>query len=194
MVPMAEIPKTLKKLREARFFLAKMTKDSRSTKLAGEDFDFYLSAFLSAGRSVTLVLQVEQQDLYDAQYGPWENRLTPQDQALMKFMNGQRVAEVHLLGADVETTVEMVPITQIEMEPGTDPRYSISWWGRTRRERNGSTIKSSCSVVGRCWLQSTDDSYDKRHLKQASRLAENRRLRIDPDNATVCIQCAFPLK
>jgi len=129
VVPMAEIPKTLKKLREARFFLAKMTKDSRSTKLAGEDFDFYLSAFLSAGRSVTLVLQVEQQDLYDAQYGPWENRLTPQDQALMKFMNGQRVAEVHLLGADVETTVEMVPITQIEMEPGTDPRYSISWWG-----------------------------------------------------------------
>ena len=66
VVPMAEIPKTLKKLREARFFLAKMTKDSRSTKLAGEDFDFYLSAFLSAGRSVTLVLQVEQQDLYDA--------------------------------------------------------------------------------------------------------------------------------
>jgi hypothetical protein len=47
----------------------------------------------------------------------------------MKLMNGQRVAEVHLLGADVEAAVEMVPITQIEMEPGADPRYSISWWG-----------------------------------------------------------------
>jgi hypothetical protein len=130
---MADIPKTLKKLCEARFFLARMTEAARSTNLEREDFDFYLSAFLSAGRSVTLVLQVEQKDLYDAQYGPWQSSLTPEEQSLLKFMNGQRLAEVHLLGAAVEAVIEMVPMTQIEIQPGTDPRYSysISWWGET---------------------------------------------------------------
>jgi hypothetical protein len=63
---MTAIPKSLKKLRETRFFLARMTKAARSTRLDREDFDFYLGAFLGAGRSVTLVLQVEQKDFYDA--------------------------------------------------------------------------------------------------------------------------------
>jgi hypothetical protein len=126
---MAEIPKTLKKLREARFFLARGTQAAQSTNLEREDFDFYLSAFLSAGRSVTLVLRKEDKALYDAKYDPWESRLTPEDQALMKFMNGQRVAEVHLLGADVEAAIEMVPITEIEIQPGIDPRYRVSWCG-----------------------------------------------------------------
>src|SRR5438876_2666376 len=129
-VPMVEIQKTLKKLHEARFFLAWMKKAARLTDFEREDFEFYLSAFLSAGRSVTLVLQVEQKDLYDARYGPWETNLPPEDQALMKFMNRQRREEVHLLGADVEAAIEMVPITQIETQPGTDPRYGIfQWWG-----------------------------------------------------------------
>ena len=75
---MAAIPKTLKKLCETRFFLARMQEAPRSTRLEWEDFEFYLSAFLSAGRSVTWVLQVEQKALYDAQYGPWENRLPPE--------------------------------------------------------------------------------------------------------------------
>jgi hypothetical protein len=133
MVSMADIPKTLKKLREARFFLGWMKNAAKLMDFEREDFDFYLSAFLSAGRSVTLVLQVEQKDLYDAQYGPWESNLPGEDQALMKFMNRQRRKEVHLLGADIEAAIEMVPITQIETQPGTDPRYSysISWWGET---------------------------------------------------------------
>ena len=47
----------------------------------------------------------------------------------MKFMNEQRRTELHQLGADVEAAIKMVPITQIEMEPGSDPRCRISWWG-----------------------------------------------------------------
>jgi hypothetical protein len=155
---MTAIPKSLKKLRETRFFLARMTEAARSTRLNREDFDFYLSAFLGAGRSVTLVLQVEQKDLYDAKYGPWENNLPPEDQALMRFMNGQRVAEVHLLGADVQTAIEMVPVSQIEMEPGHDARYSISWWGPPgvpppqigRNVRYFKSASSGQEVVAQC--------------------------------------------
>jgi hypothetical protein len=126
-----DIPKTLKKLREAKFFLGWMEKAARSTNLEREDFEFYFSAFLSAGRSVTFVLQKEQKNLYEARYGPWESGLTPKDQSLMKFMNEQRVAELHLLGANVEAAIEMVPMTVFEMERGIDLRYTMSWYGST---------------------------------------------------------------
>jgi hypothetical protein len=53
---MAEIPQTLKKLREARFFLALMKNTAKLTNFEREDFEFYLNAFLSAGRSVTFCL------------------------------------------------------------------------------------------------------------------------------------------
>jgi hypothetical protein len=46
-------------------------------------------------------------------YPSWETRLAEADRKLWKFMNDQRVAEVHQDGADVDTTVEWRPLRQI---------------------------------------------------------------------------------
>jgi hypothetical protein len=54
------IPETDRKLREAAFFLRLLTIEEGSpVRNDPEAFGFYLSAFLSAGRSVTWVLQSE---------------------------------------------------------------------------------------------------------------------------------------
>ena len=52
------IEATLKKLREAKFFLSLLNRESQKTVRNGpESFEFYLNAFLSAARSVTFALR-----------------------------------------------------------------------------------------------------------------------------------------
>ncbi len=48
---MAQIPKIQKKLREAKFFYRHVCDKERALNLESEELEFYLSAFLSAGRS-----------------------------------------------------------------------------------------------------------------------------------------------
>ena len=88
---MAQIPATRKKLREARFFLEKLRDEVKSIPRDPELFEFYLSAFLSAGRSVTFVLQAEEKDKYDTWYRSWVQALPPEDRQVLALMNEQRV-------------------------------------------------------------------------------------------------------
>ena len=57
-----DVPMTRRKLAEAKFFLAHLEEQTRKMQQNWEAFGFYLSAFLSAGRSVTLVLQSEDKE------------------------------------------------------------------------------------------------------------------------------------
>jgi hypothetical protein len=124
---MADIPKTLKKLREARFFLGWMAKAANSTDVEREDFEFYLSAFLSAGRSVTFALQHElKQEGYRGRFEAWQKTLSEEDRQLLDFFVGQRNVALKRGDADVEAQIEMVPMTLIEMARATDQRYNMS--------------------------------------------------------------------
>jgi len=116
MTIVADILKTEKKLCEAKFFLAWLQDATRGTNLEKEDFEFYLSALLNAGRSVTLFLQVEQKDSYDAFFEKWKAALKEDDRRLLTFMNEQRRAEVHTGGADVYVDIEMVPLIEVQRE------------------------------------------------------------------------------
>jgi len=49
----------------------------------------------------------------------------------INFLRDQRNLALKTGRTDVVAEIEMVPITQIEMGLGTDPRYSISWVGET---------------------------------------------------------------
>jgi hypothetical protein len=75
-----------KKLREADFFLKKMIKHDRMASRAKEPFDFYLSAFLNAGRSVDWRLQHEQETIYPSWRIRWDATLTEEQQRLIKYM------------------------------------------------------------------------------------------------------------
>ena len=124
---MASIAKTQKKLREARFFLSSMSAAARSTRLDEENFEFFLSAFLSAARSVLDVIRVEGKRHYKAWYGGWKANLSGEERDLLQFINGQRIATVHQEGVEVQTEIEFVPITRVEFR-GRHPAYGIGWF------------------------------------------------------------------
>jgi hypothetical protein len=102
-----------RKLAEARFFLGHMEMETRKPQEDWNPFTHYLSAFLSAARSVRFAAEKQDKARYDQVFGPWINGLSAEDKALLKFMNKQRVAEVHEAGAAVHQESGLIPITQI---------------------------------------------------------------------------------
>lgn len=110
------ISATKKKLSEARFFFGHLSTEGRPLAY-GDHFDFYLSAFLSAGRSVTFALQGEEKEAYDAWFSDWvQNFLSKDEQVLLDFMNDQRVSEIHLTGAETKISHTEIPMEQLMQE------------------------------------------------------------------------------
>ena len=99
-----------KKLREAAFFLGKLAERSRLAFGDREEFDFYLSAFLSAARSLDYRLRHEQKSTYKAFRATWDLALSSDDQALVKFMVDDRNLEVHESGSSRVQSDEHVVI------------------------------------------------------------------------------------
>lgn len=125
---MADIPATDKKLREALFFLERLREHSERIPGDPEHFEFFLSAYLSAGRSVTFALQVERKDEYDAWFPGWKGTLTQEERDLLDFMLAQRNAELHQGGANVQVTVEFIPMTALRGDR-RHPAYGFQWFG-----------------------------------------------------------------
>jgi hypothetical protein len=98
-----------KKLREAEFFLTKMREQEDRPFGDKEPFDFYLSAFLSAARSVDYRLRYEQK----ATYKPWReqwNGAHREEDALIKFFVGDRRIEVHESGSGRNVKRASIPV------------------------------------------------------------------------------------
>src|SRR6516225_4445180 len=94
-----------KKLREARFFLDKMIDHERMAFRDKEPFDFYLSGFLNAGRTVDYRLRYEQAAVYPNWRIGWDASHQA-EQALIKFMVDDRNDEVHEGGSSRTVTTE----------------------------------------------------------------------------------------
>ena len=108
---------TRKKLREAGFFLRLLKEqESRIFRPEPEARDFYLSAFLSAARSVGDVVKVEEGERYRAWFEKRRKTLTAEEQEILTFTNRQRVESVHVRGPKVETHVTDVPVTELQRE------------------------------------------------------------------------------
>ena len=100
-----------KKLREARFFFGKMTERSHMAFGDHDESDYYLSAFLSAGRSVDYRLRSEQGPTYKTFWTSWENALPPDEQSLIKFMVDDRNTEVHHSGSSCVELESHIPVS-----------------------------------------------------------------------------------
>jgi hypothetical protein len=87
-----------KKLREVRFFYERMIDQESRAFGDKEPFDFFLSAFLSASKTVDYRLRHE----HDAAYQPWREKwnstLTAQEARLIEFMVDHRNLDVHESG------------------------------------------------------------------------------------------------
>lgn len=87
-----------KKLRECDFFLTEMRKLETQAFGDHEPFDFYLSAFLNAARTVDYRLSHEHSD-YRAWRKVWDEQISPEQNALLKFLIDDRNIEVHESGS-----------------------------------------------------------------------------------------------
>ena len=98
------------KIAEAHFFLYQMNEQERRLIGDRQPFDYYLSAFLNAGRTVDYRLRHEQPATYPAWRTAWDAGLTPQEKALIKFMVDDRNDEVHESGSSRSVAEESVPL------------------------------------------------------------------------------------
>ena len=88
-----------KKLREAEFFLEKMRERERMAFGDPEVFDFLLSAFLNAVRTVDYRLCHEQKRTYPDWRAKTWNVANPMEDSRLQFLSSDRRVEVHESGS-----------------------------------------------------------------------------------------------
>jgi hypothetical protein len=94
-----DVSRAEKKLREARFFLAKLCGTAPHVDDGREEFDYLLSAFHNAAATVKNRMSHDHGSRFKTFYSQWEAGLTPQDAVLIKFMADDRNLETHEKGS-----------------------------------------------------------------------------------------------
>jgi len=108
---------TRTKLREANFFLGHLASvNNQILRREPEASAFFLSAFLSAARSVGDYIEREGGDAYRAWWEMRKKTVTDAQRALLGFTNEQRVKSVHISGPEIDRTEEWVPAAQAQRE------------------------------------------------------------------------------
>lgn len=103
-----------KKLREAAFFLAEMSKREGSPRLdREEEFGYCLSAFLSAARSVSFVLRKENPLAFEAIRDEWLRSMDDTTRMMTDFMRDQRNAALKEGTVAADQEVEQVPTLRV---------------------------------------------------------------------------------
>jgi hypothetical protein len=124
------IEATQQKLREAIFFFDKLCKANQEVvRNDPEIFSYYLSAFLSAARSVTFALQFEEKEKYDAWFPVWHDRLAQEDKDLLKLFVAQRNQVLKQGTAEIDVVTELIPLTEVRQDRYEHPAYGFHWAG-----------------------------------------------------------------
>jgi hypothetical protein len=94
-----DLSRVHKKLGEADFFFEKMCEEEPRFIGDKEPFQYYLSAFLNAARTVDYRLHHEYGAIYKPWRKAWNGRLAAGEDRLIEFMVIDRIAEVHATGS-----------------------------------------------------------------------------------------------
>ena len=113
-----------KKLREVRYFLRQLHGVAEREVGDPEEFEFLLSAFLSASVSITDPLDSRN---YRMWFEGWRQGRTTQEQDLLEFVRIQRNLEVHREGAETELSARYVPLTELRTNRQGHPAYGFHW-------------------------------------------------------------------
>ena len=115
-----------KKPREAGFFLDAMWHEEQRIVGYKEPFDFYLSAFLSAGRTVDYRLRHEQGTLYRPWRKAWDKKLPTKARGLIEDLIIDRNIEVHENGSSRNVGHEDIPLGYGEYRFSDGSKIEIS--------------------------------------------------------------------
>ena len=113
-----------KKHREVRYFLQQLHGVAQREVGDLEEFEFLLSAFLSASVSITDPLDSRK---YRTWFEGWRQSRTTREQELLEFVRIQRNLEVHREGAETELSVRYVPLTELHTNRQGHPAYGFHW-------------------------------------------------------------------
>jgi hypothetical protein len=121
-----DLTRVHKKIEEAQFFLGKMTEQERQISGDKQPFDYFLSAFLYAARTVDYRLRHEQGAVYRPWRTDWDAGSTAEQRRLMKFIADDRAEEVHESGSRREVGQEGVKfgIGEHQLPDGSTLRVS----------------------------------------------------------------------
>lgn len=124
------IEATQRKLREAQFFLRHLaTEGNGPVRNDREAFGYYLSALLSAARSVTWAFQFEEKEKYDAWFLVWLAGRAPAERELLTFLKNQRNNEHKRGAADVLVAWDYIPFSRVPAADRSHPAYGFHWFG-----------------------------------------------------------------
>jgi hypothetical protein len=148
-----------KKLRETKFFYGRLHDTHRKLGhgIDPEEFEYFLSAFLSAGRSVLAIHAAAdgqwkiikgKQRFYDNWnfIEKWRESLVKSgrqaDADLISAMKGERDQSVHKQGPSLTTAIDWIPVTEIVATDRSHPAYGFHWFGPpgTEPPRLGRTV------------------------------------------------------
>jgi len=122
------IDSTRNKLKEAAFFYnALAAHERRIMQPEPEVFGYYLSAFLSAARSVADYLLAEEGERYRAWFATRKALLTEDEQELLRFTNEERTNSVHVAGPRVDHSQEFVSGHELALEMGAAGGHFEVW-------------------------------------------------------------------
>ena len=108
---------TRHKLREAAFYYSALSAEGRRImRNEPEVLGYYLSAFLSATRSVADYLETEEGDRYRAWFATRKLSLTDDEQKLLRFTNLERTKTVHIAGPSLEHSETWVSAHELAVE------------------------------------------------------------------------------
>jgi hypothetical protein len=105
------------KLGEAEFFLAKMCRQEPRFIGDKRPFDYYLSAFLNAARTVDYRLRHERGAIYKLWRAAWNAQLATGENRLLKFMADDRAYDAQTI---VEDSLAQGRIPVIDINPRAD--------------------------------------------------------------------------
>jgi len=114
-VQMGRMASVRKKLREAFFFYSHLSDGKTAVEPEREDVGFFLSAFLSAGKSIIGFFHERENRAW---FHSWRIGLVENDRKLLNYMVRQRDLEVHEAGADVIPEFGVVPVNGRDTGPG----------------------------------------------------------------------------
>lgn len=155
------IPATQKKFREARFFLGCLRRRDRIAPSEQEEFEFYLSAFLSAARSVTFALENEEEAKYKQWKVTWPRLLTTEEQKFLDAMVELRNIAQKRGGIPVAVNWGFVPVIQAKRDERGQPMYGLQWFGpvTARMPQVGQPIHSITLGAGHAEAVATCERY-----------------------------------
>jgi hypothetical protein len=113
---------TQRKLGEAKFFHGLLVRErEKAVRNEPEAFEYYLSAFLSAARSVVYLVRENRGEWFDT----WLGGRPKKDNDFLLSMKILRDDEVHHGGAKTTVEMEWIPVVELQTRGRDHPAYGF---------------------------------------------------------------------